>query len=83
MARGLSRIATDFHDAYEKQHSCRLAAPVEMVGLHVVTFAEVGKLGVQPKPPTHAPASEAPRDVAGSTTRYRAFTRPTSTTAGG
>ena len=58
-ADGLATIASDFHEAYEKEYTYRLAAPVEMVGLHVVAFAEVGKLSAKPQPLTDAPAAEA------------------------
>ena len=35
---------TDFHDAYEKEYTYRLAAPVEFVGLHLIATADIGKL---------------------------------------
>jgi N-methylhydantoinase A len=41
---GLAGIAADFHAAYEREYTYRLNAPVEMVGLHVVATAAVGKL---------------------------------------
>ena len=40
----LAAIAEDFHSTYEREYTYRLDAPVEMVGLHVVATAEVGKL---------------------------------------
>ena len=40
----LAAIAEDFHATYEREYTYRLDAPVEMVGLHVVATAEVGKL---------------------------------------
>ena len=40
----LTQTAHDFHDAYEKEYTYRLAAPLEFVGLHIVATAEVGKL---------------------------------------
>ena len=39
-----------FHDAYEKEYTYRLAAPVEFVGLHLIATAEIGKLE-----PVHLP----------------------------
>ena len=45
---GLAKIAEDFHAAYEKEYTYRLDAPVEMVGIHLVARAEVGKLTMQP-----------------------------------
>ena len=44
----LDRIAGDFHDAYEREYTYRLDAPVEMVGIHLVARAEVGKLELKP-----------------------------------
>jgi N-methylhydantoinase A len=34
----------EFHRRYEREYTYRLDAPVEMVGLHIVATAEVGKL---------------------------------------
>jgi len=47
---GLAAIAEAFHDAYEREYTYRLPAPVEMVGLHVVASAEVGKLTMTEAP---------------------------------
>ncbi|MEM8729396.1 MAG: hydantoinase/oxoprolinase family protein [Pseudomonadota bacterium] len=55
----LTRIAEDFHTAYEKEYTYRLAAPVEMVGIHLVARAEVGKL-------TMAPADLGAPDASGA-----------------
>jgi N-methylhydantoinase A len=33
-----------FHDRYEREYTYRLAAPIELVGLHIVATATVGKL---------------------------------------
>ncbi|MGR3804675.1 MAG: hydantoinase/oxoprolinase family protein [Marinibacterium profundimaris] len=55
----LARIAADFHEAYEKEYTYRLDAPVEMVGIHVIASAEVGKLKPVERELTDAPASEA------------------------
>ncbi|MEM6610291.1 MAG: hydantoinase/oxoprolinase family protein [Pseudomonadota bacterium] len=40
----LAQISAAFHEAYEKEYTYRLKAPVEMVGLHIIATAEVGKL---------------------------------------
>jgi N-methylhydantoinase A len=40
----LSRIASAFHEAYEREYTYRLGAPVELVGVHLVSIADVGKL---------------------------------------
>ena len=37
-------IEATFHDAYEREYTYRLDAPVEFVGVHLVALAEVGKL---------------------------------------
>jgi N-methylhydantoinase A len=55
----LDRIAEDFHAAYEREYTYRLSAPVEMVGIHLVARAEVGKLTMKPEELTDAPASDA------------------------
>ncbi|WP_417247463.1 hydantoinase/oxoprolinase family protein [Celeribacter sp.] len=44
----LSKIISDFHEAYEREYTYRLDAPVEMVGIHLVARAEVGKLELKP-----------------------------------
>jgi N-methylhydantoinase A len=44
----LIKITQDFHDAYEREYTYRLEAPVEMVGIHLVARAEVGKLEMVP-----------------------------------
>jgi N-methylhydantoinase A len=37
-------IAASFHDAYEREYTYRLEAPIEFVGLHLVSTVAVGKL---------------------------------------
>ena len=41
---GIAAIEARFHETYEREYTYRLAAPVEMVGLHVVATVEIGKL---------------------------------------
>ncbi|MFW5654043.1 MAG: hydantoinase/oxoprolinase family protein [Roseicyclus sp.] len=55
----LDAIAADFHAAYEREYTYRLDAPVEMVGIHLVARAEVGKLAMTPAEPGPADASPA------------------------
>lgn len=43
-AEAVGRIEDDFHQAYEREYTYRLDAPVEFVGTHLVAIAEVGKL---------------------------------------
>ena len=44
---GLAAIEADFHNAYEREYTYRLDTPVELVGIHLVASAEVGKLTVE------------------------------------
>lgn len=46
----LAGIETAFHETYEREYTYRLTAPVELVGIHLVASAEVGKLTMQEKP---------------------------------
>lgn len=48
-----------FHAVYEREYTYRLDAPVEIVGLHLVASAEVGKLHLAPVPQTGAPLEAA------------------------
>ncbi len=49
-AAAVARTGETFHEAYEREYTYRLDAPVEFVGLHLVAIAEVGKLEVAPLP---------------------------------
>ena len=55
----LAEIEAAFHETYEREYTYRLKAPVELVGIHVVASAEVGKLTMQEKLKSAAPASAA------------------------
>ncbi len=55
----LDAIVESFHALYEKEYTYRLDAPVEMVGIHLVARAEVGKLTMTPAPLGQADASAA------------------------
>jgi N-methylhydantoinase A len=62
----LQEIETDFHETYEREYTYRLKAPVELVGIHLVAFAEVGKLKMQEKPLGNSdalPATKSTRKV--------------------
>ena len=37
-------MIADFHGIYEREYTYRLDAPVEIVGLHLIASAEIGKL---------------------------------------
>jgi len=55
----LAQIEADFHRTYEREYTYRLKAPVEIVGIHLVAFAEVGKLTMQPQPLTRTTVDTA------------------------
>lgn len=55
----LAGIISDFHETYEREYTYRLDAPVEMVGIHLVAKAEVGKLEMRPEPLGDADATGA------------------------
>jgi N-methylhydantoinase A len=60
------RMIADFHDIYEREYTYRLDAAVEVVGLHLVVAAEVGKLELSRQPRSGATledAVKAHRDV--------------------
>ncbi|WP_029058520.1 hydantoinase/oxoprolinase family protein [Stappia stellulata] len=48
----LAAIEAAFHETYEREYTYRLDAPVEMVGIHLVASAEVGKLTMARSEPT-------------------------------
>ncbi|MEM7303194.1 MAG: hydantoinase/oxoprolinase family protein [Pseudomonadota bacterium] len=49
-ASALAKIEADFHETYEREYTYRLNAPVEMVGIHLIASAEVGKLTMKEQP---------------------------------
>jgi N-methylhydantoinase A len=51
-AEAVGEIGAAFHEAYEREYTYRLDAPVEFVGAHVVAIAEVGKLTPAEQPTT-------------------------------
>jgi N-methylhydantoinase A len=55
----VAEIARGFHAAYEREYTYRLDAPVELVGVHVVAIAEVGKLELAQQPRTGRRLSDA------------------------
>ncbi|MEM9056394.1 MAG: hydantoinase/oxoprolinase family protein [Pseudomonadota bacterium] len=46
----LRDIEARFHETYEREYTYRLDKPVELVGIHLVAFAEVGKLPMLERP---------------------------------
>ena len=55
----LAEIEAAFHETYEREYTYRLDAPVEMVGIHLVASAEVGKLTMRKREATGATADAA------------------------
>jgi N-methylhydantoinase A len=55
----LAEIEAAFHQTYEREYTYRLRAPVEMVGIHLVASAEVGKLKMVERALSDRPASDA------------------------
>jgi len=55
----IAQIEANFHDTYEREYTYRLDAPVEMVGIHLVASATVGKLTISETKPTGTPSSMA------------------------
>jgi len=55
----LADIQAAFHETYEREYTYRLGAPVEMVGIHLVASAEVGKLTMARREPSGTPAEAA------------------------
>ncbi len=55
----LAGIEKAFHETYEREYTYRLDAPVEMVGIHLVASAEVGKLTMRKRESSGAEASTA------------------------
>ncbi|HZV27027.1 MAG TPA: hydantoinase/oxoprolinase family protein, partial [Acidothermaceae bacterium] len=54
-----AQLADAFHQAYEREYTYRLDAPIEFVSVHLVAIAEVGKLVPTPLPRTGRPVEEA------------------------
>ncbi len=55
----IASIEAAFHETYEREYTYRLDAPVEMVGIHLVASAEVGKLTMTDRSPTGSAAEIA------------------------
>lgn len=55
----IAGIVEHFHATYEREYTYRLPMAVELVGVHLIASAEVGKLNLAPEPLTDAPASTA------------------------
>jgi N-methylhydantoinase A len=55
----LAAIEARFHETYEREYTYRLDAPVELVGIHLVAAAEVGKLEMMSESPSGREAATA------------------------
>lgn len=55
----VAAIEADFHRTYKREYTYQLDVPVEMVGIHLVASAEVGKLTVTERPLTQQSADAA------------------------
>ncbi|MGO4833329.1 hydantoinase/oxoprolinase family protein, partial [Rhizobiaceae sp. 2RAB30] len=55
----LAEIEAAFHETYEREYTYRLDAPVEMVGIHLVASAEVGKLTMKEREGSGADTASA------------------------
>ena len=59
----ISDIVDRFKEVYEREYTYRLDAPVEMVGIHLVAVAEVGKLSLPVREATGQDVSTAVKAV--------------------
>lgn len=59
----ISDIVDSFKEVYEREYTYRLDAPVEMVGIHLVAVAEVGKLSLPVREATGQDVSTAVKAV--------------------
>jgi N-methylhydantoinase A len=55
----LAALVETFHTTYAREYTYRLNAPVQLVGIHLVASAEVGKLDMVAQALTDASASQA------------------------
>ncbi|WP_180898958.1 hydantoinase/oxoprolinase family protein [Martelella soudanensis] len=55
----LAKMVSEFHEIYEREYTYRLAAGVEIIGLHLVASAAVGKLELVALPKTGARLEDA------------------------
>ena len=62
-AESRATLAERFHGAYEKEYTYRLAAPVEMVGLHIVATVPIGHLEPAPATVTGRGLAEAVKGI--------------------
>ena len=51
-SHNVEQIAANFHESYEREYTYRLDAAIEVVGVHLVAIAEIGKLAPAKLPAT-------------------------------
>jgi N-methylhydantoinase A len=57
--KAVTELISRFHTVYKREYTYTLEAPVEVVGLHLIAAAEVGKLKLAPLAPTGASLAAA------------------------
>src|SRR5262249_26725881 len=62
-AAAVAAIEESFHRLYEREYTYRLDAAVELVGVHLVAIAEVGKLVPEPAAVTGRPLESALKET--------------------
>lgn len=55
----IAAMVEDFHAIYEREYTYRLNTPVEIVGMHLIASAEIGKLEILRQPRTGARLADA------------------------
>lgn len=55
----IAGLIEDFHGVYEREYTYRLDVAVEIVGIHIIASAEVGKLEMVPQPRSGAKLEDA------------------------
>jgi len=55
----MQKLIADFHVIYEREYSYKLDAQVDIVGLHLIASADIGKLEIVPLPVTGASVTAA------------------------
>ena len=58
-AAEMTALVANFHQVYEREYTYTLTAAVEIIGLHLIASAEVGRLELVPLPKTGATLSAA------------------------
>jgi N-methylhydantoinase A len=62
VAASIANLIERFHAMYQREYTYRLEAPMEVVGLHLIAVADVGKLEFAPLPSTGAALETARKE---------------------